>query len=129
VLRDAAGWRELGDVLADYPQPIFALDYSIASQISYYLGRPAYTAWGQYRIWGIPPFQDALIVGLDYLPEAAVTERLRRAFQTVDGPQRLRYEQDGVSKEVRLWLAEGLKWEQEVFLEEFDFLNLLGAAR
>ena len=54
IRQDAAGWRELGPLLADDPDPVFALDYSIASQIAFYSGRPAYTAWGQYRMWGIP---------------------------------------------------------------------------
>jgi hypothetical protein len=114
--------------LAGYPQPIFALDYSIASQIWYYSAGPAYTSWGQYRLWGIPPFQNATIVALDYLDEALVTERLRAAFQTVAGPQRFRYEEQGVAKEVRVWQAEGLQVDHETFLDQFDFLNLLQAA-
>jgi hypothetical protein len=129
ILRDAAGWRELGPALASYPQPVFALDYSIASQIWYYSGNPAYTSWGQYRLWGIPPFQDASIAGLEYLDETLVTQRLGTTFQTVSGPQRLRYEALGATKEVRVWLAEGLQVDQETFLDQFDFLNLLEANR
>jgi 4-amino-4-deoxy-L-arabinose transferase-like glycosyltransferase len=128
IHRDAAGWRDLGPLLAGYPQPIFALDYSIASQIWHYSGGPAYTSWGQYRLWGIPPLQNATIVALDYLDEALVTERLRTAFQTVAGPQRFRCEEQGVAKEVHVWQVEGLQVEQETFLDQFDFLNLLEAA-
>ena len=129
ILRDAAGWRDLGPALAQYPQPVFALDYSIASQIWYYSGKPAYTSWGQYHLWGIPPLQDASIASLDYLDETLVTEHLGTAFQTVTGPQYLQYEERGAAKEVRVWLAEGLQVDQETFLDQFDFLHLLEADR
>jgi 4-amino-4-deoxy-L-arabinose transferase-like glycosyltransferase len=128
IHRDAAGWRELGPALAGYPQPIFALDYSIASQIWYYAGGPAYTSWEQYRLWGIPPFQHASIVALDYLDEALVTERLEIAFASVAGPQSLRYEEQGAEKVVHIWQTEGLQVDQSTFLDQFDFLHLLEAA-
>jgi 4-amino-4-deoxy-L-arabinose transferase-like glycosyltransferase len=129
IRQDAAGWRELGPALAAYPAPTLALDYSIASQIWYYGGRPAYTAWEQYRLWGIPAFQDATVVSLTYLPEELVTERLEDAFQSVEGPYRLLFEDLGAVKEARVWQAEGLRLDQETFLQRFDFLTLLEAAR
>jgi hypothetical protein len=129
ILKDAAGWRDMGPLLAASPTPILALDYSIAAQIQYYAGRPAYTSWGQYRLWGIPDFEDAIVVGLDYLPDDLVSSRLGQAFQHVEGPHRLRYTERGATKEARVWQAEGLRWEQETFLQEFDFLTLLEAAR
>jgi 4-amino-4-deoxy-L-arabinose transferase-like glycosyltransferase len=129
IRRDAAGWRALGPALAAYPDPVFALDYSIASQIWYYRGGPAYTAWGQYRIWGIPDLHDATVVGLDYLPEAAVTAQLSDAYAHVTGPARLWIEAPGAVKEVRVWQAEGLQVDQEAFLAQFDFLTLVEAAR
>ena len=129
IRRDAAGWRELGPVLAAHPAPVFALDYSIASQIWYYTARPAYTAWGQYRVWGIPAFHDVTIIGLDYLPEAPVSARLREAFEHVEGPQRFLYSERGATKEIRVWQAEGLQWDQATFLQRFDFLTLLEASR
>jgi hypothetical protein len=129
IRRDAAGWREIGPQLAGEPETIFALDYSIASQIWYYSGRPAYTAWGQYLVWGIPEFQDATIASLDYLPEDLVTPRLEGAFLRVRGPQVLRHGMADSAKEVRLWQAEGLQLDHESFLEQFDFLTLLEAAR
>jgi hypothetical protein len=129
IRRDAAGWRALGADLAAYPEALFALDYSIASQIWYYSGRPAYTAWPQYQIWGIPPLQDVTVVGLDYLPEKYVTARLVQAFERIRGPLELRYEERGVTKEALVWRAEGLRLDDEAFLKQFDFLSLLEAAR
>jgi hypothetical protein len=129
IQRDAAGWRALGADLAGYPEPFFALDYSIASQLWYYAGRPAYTAWPQYRLWGIPSLQDATVVGLDFLPEDLVTGRLGEAYQEIEGPRELRYEERGAVKEVRVWQAQGLKLDAETFLQQFDFLALLMAAR
>ncbi|MEE8390846.1 MAG: glycosyltransferase family 39 protein [Anaerolineae bacterium] len=129
ILRDGAGWRDLGPDLAAHPAPVFALDYSLAAQIRYYTGQPAYTSWGQYRIWGVPYFHDATIVSLDYLPEELVSARLRDAFQHVEGPQRLWYAERGVVKEVRVWQVEGLQLDQGTFLQTFDFLTLLEAGR
>lgn len=129
IRQDAAGWRELGPTLASQSGTIFALDYSIASQIRYYAGRPAYTSGGQYRIWGIPEFDAATIVALDHLPDDLVSSRLEEAFQSVEGPGHLSYSERGATKAVRLWQAEGLQLDRETFLERFDFLTLLEASR
>jgi 4-amino-4-deoxy-L-arabinose transferase-like glycosyltransferase len=129
IRQDAAGWRELGTTLANQPGVIFALDYSIASQIRYYAERPAYTSWGQYRIWGIPDFDVATIVALDHLPDDLVSSRLDEAFRRVERPVHLLYRERGVTKAVRLWQAEGLQLDQETFLQSFDFLTLLEASR
>ncbi len=128
IRRDAAGWRELGPALSTYPQPVFALDYSIASQIWYYSGQPAYSSWGQYRIWGIPEIQDTTIASLGHLPADLVTARLREAFQHLEGPTYLRAEELGAVKELRVWRAEGLVLDQDAFLHQFDFLTLLEIA-
>jgi hypothetical protein len=129
IRRDAAGWRALGPAVSTSLQPVFSLDYSIASQIWYYSGQPAYTSWGQYLIWGIPEFQEATVASLEYLPADYVTSRLREAFQQVDGPRHLPQEEWGAAKELRLWQAEGLLLDQESFLQQFDFLTLLEEAR
>lgn len=129
IRRDATGWREFGPLLAESPELVFSLDYSIASQIWYYSGRPAYTSWGQYRIWGIPQFRDATIVSLDYLPDDLVTLRLQAAFERSIGPRHLYYEGPGVVKEVRIWTADGLQLDHDAFLQQFDFLTLLEASR
>jgi 4-amino-4-deoxy-L-arabinose transferase-like glycosyltransferase len=128
IRRDAAGWPALGDVFREREAPIFALDYSIAAQIAFYAQRPAYTAWGQYRIWGIPSLKDTTIVALDYLDPEFVTGRLREAFEQVDDPERLVFNEGGTTKVVYVWDARGLRWEQETFLRRFDFLTMLGEA-
>jgi uncharacterized membrane protein len=129
IRRDAAGWRHLGPELAAYPPPVYALDYSIASQIWYYSGRPAYTSWGQYRIWGIPDLHDVTVAGLTYLSEDLVTDRLRQTFHSVSGPQLLTYDEWGATKQVRIWQADGALLDQATFLQQFDCLNLLEAER
>jgi hypothetical protein len=129
IRQDAAGWRQLGPELAGVPEPVFALDYSIASQIRYYSGLPAYTSWGQYRIWGVPEFRDTTIASLDYLPEDLVSAELQDAFQQVEGPWQLSHRERGAEKTIHLWHAQGLTLDQESFLEQFDFLTLLGASR
>lgn len=129
ILKEAAGWRELGPYLAEFADPIFALDYSIAAQVNYYAGRPAYTSAGQYRFWGAPDLGNSVILSKEYLPEELVSVRLGEAFEYVEGPQRLIYAERGTTSEVRLWRAQGLRWDQETFLQRFDFLTLLAESR
>jgi predicted membrane-bound mannosyltransferase len=129
ILKDTAGWREVGRALSGLPGPIFALDYSIAGQIRYYSGRSAYTSHGQYFVWGIPDFEDATIISLEYLPEDFVTGRLRQAFQHVEGPRRIQHSERGATKEFRMWQARGLQIKPITFLQEFDFLTLLEESR
>jgi hypothetical protein len=129
ILDEAAGWRELGPALAGYPGTLFALDYSIAGQVWVYTGRPAYTSWGQYRIWGVPAFSDATVVSRRYLSEDIVSRRLGEAFERVSGPERLTSTEHGVTQELRVWQAQGLRLEQGAFLDRFDFLALLEASR
>jgi 4-amino-4-deoxy-L-arabinose transferase-like glycosyltransferase len=129
ILKDTAGWREVGQILAASRGPVYALDYSIAGQIHYYTGRPAYTSHGQYRIWGIPHFEAVTIVSLEYLPEDLITNRLQKAFQHVEGPQRIRLTERGATKELRVWQARGLRINLATFLREFDFLTLLEESR
>jgi hypothetical protein len=125
ILHEAAGWPALGATLSEGVEPIFALDYSLAAQIRYYTGRPASTAWGQYRIWGIPDLENATIVALDYLPVDWVTRRLKEAYETVPDPQRLTFCEREVTKVVNVWHVEGLQWDQQRFLGYFDFLEML----
>ena len=128
IRRDAAGWPALGAVLSRTDDPIFAVDYSIAAQIQYYADRPAFTAWGQYRLWGIPPLKSATVVALDYLDAHFVTERLQEAFKHVQGPQRLSFTERGATKVVHVWHARGLRWDQHTLLRQLDFLTMLEEA-
>jgi 4-amino-4-deoxy-L-arabinose transferase-like glycosyltransferase len=128
IRRDAAGWPALGEALKGGDEPIFALDYSIAGQIAFYAERPAYTAWGQYRIWGIPSLEDTTVVALDYLDPELVTGCLREAFQQVDEPEHFVFNERGATKVAYIWRAYGLRLEQETFLRRFDFLTMLGEA-
>ena len=129
IRQDAAGWRALSADLAAYDGPLLALDYSIASQMAYYDGRPASTAWPQYLLWGIPPFDTATIVSLHSLPADLVTARLGQAFDRVDGPRVYRYEELGAVKEARVWQVQGRRLDGRELLERLDFLTLLEASR
>ena len=117
---DSAGWRELAPQLTGQPGILFAVDYSVAAQLTYYTKGPVYTAWGQYRIWGIPHLETATVISLNYLDEARLTARLEEAFEAVEGPERMVYE----GKEVRIWKASGLRWEMDQLLDALDFLHL-----
>jgi hypothetical protein len=127
---DGAGWRSVGPSLVGEDE-VFALDYSIASQLRYYGGRPVYTAWGQYRLWGIPSIcgPDARvgsvqIVALGYVDPQFVTRRLSETFHQVQGPRQMDL---GEGKTLYAWTVEGCTVDQETLLERFDLLGLLEA--
>jgi 4-amino-4-deoxy-L-arabinose transferase-like glycosyltransferase len=125
---DGAGWRTVGEALEPGVQ-VFALDYSIASQLRYYSGRPVQTAWGQYRLWGIPaicgpraPQDRVQIVALGYLEPGSVSGRLRQTFDQVEGPVELGM---GEGKVLYTWLVRGCRVDQGTFLDRLDLLKLL----
>jgi hypothetical protein len=127
---DGAGWRSVGPAFRGEGE-VFALDYSIASQLRYYSGRPVHTAWGQYRLWGIPVLcgpgaspADVRIVALGYVEPAFVSERLAATFARVEGPAVLDL---GEGKLLYTWTARGCTVDQLTFVERFDFLSLLEA--
>jgi hypothetical protein len=128
---DSAGWRN-ADTLGLRPKAVvFALDYSIASQLRYYTGIPVQTAWGQYRVWGIPAIcgpdaaEDIVqIAALNYIDADLVSERLERTFAHVRGPVEKLL---GEGKSLRIWTVRGCLVDQETFLDRFDFLDLVEA--
>jgi 4-amino-4-deoxy-L-arabinose transferase-like glycosyltransferase len=128
ILRDAAGWPSLSAVVEGGSDPVFTVDYSLAGQVNYYTNEDAYTNWGQYLVWGIPPVTNAKIVSLDYVDEDAVTSRLRQAFQRVEGPHRTVVKERGTTKVVFVWHGWQLRWDQARFLSQLDFLTLLQEA-
>lgn len=129
IRRDAAGWPALAETLETGSTPVFAIDYSIAAQIRYYARRPAFSAWGQYRIWGIPPFRDVTVVALDYLNPQSVTLPLQEAFRHVEGPDRLTFSEAGATKVVYIWQARDLQWDQRRLVQRLDFLTMLEEER
>ena len=127
---ESAGWRRLGPELVRAAR-VFALDYNIAAQLRYYSGHPVQTAWGQYRLWGIPAFcgpdaPDAgvQVVALGFLDPQFVTQRLADSFEQVSDPVAFELGEDKV---LYSWVADGCTVDQEAFLGRFDFMALLKA--
>jgi hypothetical protein len=127
---DAAGWRTV-DLPLEGEAELYALDYSIAAQLRYYSGRPVYTAWGQYRLWGIPalcgpgePGAGVRVMALGYVDSQFVTRRLAEIFYQVEGPVDLDL---GEGKVLYIWRARGCTVDQATFLDRFDFLTLVEA--
>ena len=126
IRSDAAGWPEFARTLREPSQtPIFAVDYSIAGQISYYGRQPVYTAAGQFRLWGIPDFTDLTVLSQAFLPANTITERLRMDFQTVDDPAVWDYTGDGIAKRVYIWEAQDRVAPVGQVLENLDYLRLV----
>jgi 4-amino-4-deoxy-L-arabinose transferase-like glycosyltransferase len=129
IRQDAAGWREFGPELAQKPQPLFAVDYSLASQAWYYGGQPVHTSWGQYRLWGIPDLSQATVMSLGYLPDRLLTARLKALYGEVDGPLYLRATGVDQDKRLSLWQVRDLQAGQDKVLDQLDFLSLWRAAQ
>lgn len=125
--RDAAGWRELGRRLAASPGTLFAVDYSMAGQATYYAGREAYTSWEQFSIWGVPDAAEWTIVSEAYVKAESVDQQLHASLEQVVGPQILYYPEWDATKEVHIWQGTRLKLGVPTFLQRLDFLSLLQA--
>jgi hypothetical protein len=125
VRLDASAWPQFS---AEF-QPasgseLFAVDYSVAGQVSHYSGRPVYSSHGQYRLWGVPDFQNLIVLSTVFIPPELITDRLRRDFEAVSGPEVWRYDEDGLSKSVIIWRATGRRAPVDQLLEDLDYLNL-----
>ncbi len=138
---EGSGWRQIGldpegTLGLKREWPLFALDYSIAGQLRYYARLPVTTGWPQYRFWEGPQIcaaesgEDVVqVVGLAYLDPMVVTERLQESFRRVDGPRHVTLREAGTEKAFQLWEVEGCTVTTEMFLERFDFLQLVQAGR
>jgi 4-amino-4-deoxy-L-arabinose transferase-like glycosyltransferase len=124
IREEAAGWRGLGARIRPFEGLVFAVDYQIASQLWFYSGRPVYTGWTQYKLWGIPDFTNVIVINLEHVPEGFISERMARMFRQVEGPERVCLSDNGISKAVRLWRGSGLLADKEVFLSSLDFSAL-----
>jgi len=128
---DALGWQTIDAAQLQAEASLFALDYSIASQMRYYTGLDVQTAWGQYRVWGVPavcgpdaPQGDVHILALHHVDLDLVSERLRESFRQVQDPSELAL---GEGKVLYVWTVRGCTVDQDTFLERFDFLGLIEA--
>jgi len=124
IREDAAGWRALGRRPTTEEGLLFTVDYSVASQLWYYSGRPVYSAWGQYLLWGLPDFDEAVVVAQEYAPPRRVDAELRQIFEEVSGPQREQLTEYGASKIVYLWKGRGLRVDKVEFAQRLDFFAL-----
>jgi len=129
IRRDAAGRRDLAAQLRAEEQPILTIDYSLAGQLSFYVGKPVYSTWEQFRIWGIPDLNRATIVSLDYVPPASIETQLRGAYSKLWGPQDQEIGEGSASTRVHVWRVHDLAISQEELLDRLDFLTLYRADR
>ena len=126
ILFDSAAWPAFGTTLggAEDASPLFAIDYSVAGQVSFYAGKQAYTSSGQYRIWGIPPLERGRILALDVLPPDMVDARIRQLYSIVEGPNPLEIDRGGIKKKVYVWEVEAPVVSQDALLDGLDYLRL-----
>ncbi|UCC61500.1 MAG: glycosyltransferase family 39 protein, partial [Anaerolineae bacterium] len=134
--QDGLGWRHMPDLEAEPGALIFAVDYSIASQLRYYTGLPVQTSWGQYRLWGIPELERpvgandaAVILALTYVEPDLITKRLEDAFSETAGPAPLLLREGGETKPLNVWTARGRQVDADTFLHMLDVLDLAEASQ
>ncbi|MGC9336153.1 MAG: hypothetical protein ACP5JJ_18575, partial [Anaerolineae bacterium] len=125
ILKDVIGWRAFGPTLSETPGNLFVIDYNAAGQAAYYADRPAFTSWGQYRLWGYPAMDKVTVIAREFLSADHITRELHATFETVSKPEVLRAVEHGVTRELWIWQAEDRYVPQEIFLKRFDFLTLL----
>ncbi|MBN1262720.1 MAG: glycosyltransferase family 39 protein [Anaerolineae bacterium] len=121
--RDALGWQAFADALDRHPDvPVHTIDYTLAGQLHFYTGREVVTSWYQYRLWGIPDLDPALILAQDYLSPDCVTGHLGEMFRVVTSPEI--YRDARFDARVYLWRVEALQVDPETLLDRLDFLTL-----
>ena len=117
---DARGLRGLRGSPLDTGEPIFCLDYSLAGQFSYYLGRPVSTAWPQYGEWGQPVFDRGLVVSAGYLDPGQTTTALQSVYGWGTAPNRVQVAQ----RSYDVWRVSELQMPPTAALARLDFLAL-----
>ncbi|MBM3187154.1 MAG: phospholipid carrier-dependent glycosyltransferase [Chloroflexi bacterium] len=122
---EASGWKHARQLDLPAEDALFTLDYSVAGQLTCYLGRPVWTAWGQYRIWGIPPLDPATFLSLSYVDLDMVSERLGQAYDRVAPRREIRLEDEPAAKVLHVWRASGLRVQPVTVLELLDFRGLV----
>jgi hypothetical protein len=120
IRADSVGWPDAGYALSG-SDAVYAVDYSIAGQLSYYSGSPVITSWPQYWLWEPPSLDPLRVVARDFVEPACVSHALSRAFAEVDGPRAFRTS-DGLR--LNLWDAESLQVPTASLQERLDFLTL-----
>lgn len=124
IRHDAAGWREAARLGLDENAALFAIDYSIASQLSYYSGRRVYTSWWQYRQWDRPSLDKVQIFSLSYVDPGEVTLRLREAFHEFSGPEKRELGKGPETISVFVWTAQRPIVDVNKFFDLFDFFSM-----
>lgn len=125
IRADAAGWPALaGEATLPEGVPLFAVDYSIAGQISYYTGRPVYSAAGQFRAWGIPETDRLVVLSQGFVPEELVKAQLQAGFSLVEGPERRILSQNDFTKELKIWFVRRRRAAMAEIVTSLDYLTL-----
>jgi 4-amino-4-deoxy-L-arabinose transferase-like glycosyltransferase len=136
IRQEGLGWRHVPDLDIEPQSLVFSVDYNAASQLRYYTGLPVQTAWGQYRLWGIPELEappkaneTAVVLALSFVDPDIITARLSKAYSETAGPTSLLLQEGGEIKQLNIWRARGRQVDAKAFLQWFDLLNLAEAAR
>lgn len=125
IRKDAAGWPEFGRAFtAPDADLLFAVDYSIAGQASYYTRRTVHSSIGQFRYWGLPDASSWTVLAQGYIQPERVTTRLEQDFATVAGPEAWTYRGPDGEKTIYIWHAQDRRAPTPKLVDDLDFLSL-----
>ncbi len=117
---DAQGLRALAGSRLDGDETILCLDYSLAAQFTYYLGRPAVTSWPQCLEWPLPPIERVRVVSAGYLDDVCAGRALAEAYDQVSLPETLAIDK----RTFHTWHAERPALPPGELLARLDLLRL-----
>lgn len=116
-----AAWRHHLPSFA--PGPWIVLEDNLAAQMAYYMDVPVYGLRTQQRLWGIPPFEEALVVSGLRLDRDELTWRLRQDFSVVEGPTGQGLVEGETLPYVLVWRVSGPRGNVDALLERYASLR------
>jgi hypothetical protein len=105
------------------PGPWIVLEDDLAAQMAYYLDVPVYGLRTQQRLWGIPSFEEALIVSGLRVDRDELSWRLRQDFGDVEGPTGQGLLEGETLPYVLVWRVRAPQSDVEALLESYAALR------
>ncbi len=99
------------------------LEDGLAAQMAYYMDVPVYGLGAQQRLWGIPPFTEALVVTGLHVDRNELTWHLRQDFDAVEGPTGQGLLEGQLSPYVLVWRVSGPQADADALIEHYAALR------
>ncbi len=103
--------------------PWLVLQDGLAAQMAYYMDVPVYGLGAQYRLWGIPPFQQALVVSDLRIDRDELTWHLSQDFAAIEGPTGRWLMEEEASPYIILWRVSAPQMDAAALVERYATLR------